>query len=64
MRYFLLSILFGLSLCDSRAIVHDPAIIEVNGEYFVFGSHLATAKSSDLIKWTQISYQIQIMKIQ
>lgn len=55
MRYFLLSILFGLSLCESRAIVHDPAIIEVNGEYFVFGSHLATAKSSDLIKWTQIS---------
>ena len=55
MKYIILPILTGLTLSVSRAVVHDPAIIEVDGEYYVFGSHLATAKSSNLYKWTQIS---------
>ena len=55
MKYFILPILIGISLCISRAVVHDPAIIEDNGQYYVFGSHLAVAKSDNLISWTHIS---------
>lgn len=31
--------------------VHDPSVIEVEGNYYIFGSHLAGAKSEDLINW-------------
>jgi arabinan endo-1,5-alpha-L-arabinosidase len=55
MKYLILPILVTFSLCVSRAVVHDPAIIEVNGQYYVFGSHLAVAKSDNLYSWTQIS---------
>lgn len=33
--------------------VHDPSIIKnKNGEYYIFGSHISSAKSKDLINWT------------
>lgn len=35
--------------------VHDPSVIKVGSDYYVFGSHLAAAKSSDLLKWTYVS---------
>jgi arabinan endo-1,5-alpha-L-arabinosidase len=35
--------------------VHDPAVIQVDGTYYVFGSHLAAAKSTDLMNWTKIA---------
>ncbi|KGE16865.1 glycoside hydrolase family 43 protein [Paenibacillus wynnii] len=35
--------------------VHDPSVIKVKDNYYVFGSHLASAKSQDLMSWTQIS---------
>lgn len=35
----------------SNVSVHDPSIIEVDGSYYIFGSHLAGAKSTDLINW-------------
>ncbi|MEK3877356.1 glycoside hydrolase family 43 protein [Paenibacillus sp. FSL M7-0420] len=35
--------------------VHDPSVIKVEDTYYVFGSHLASAKSKDLMAWTQIS---------
>jgi arabinan endo-1,5-alpha-L-arabinosidase len=35
--------------------VHDPSVIKVKDTYYVFGSHLASAKSKDLKSWTQIS---------
>lgn len=35
--------------------VHDPSVIKVDDTYYVFGSHLASAKSKDLMSWTQIS---------
>lgn len=40
----------------SRVSVHDPSIIKEpdTGTYYVFGSHLATAKSDDLVNWEQI----------
>ncbi|MBM7539922.1 family 43 glycosylhydrolase [Amphibacillus cookii] len=35
--------------------VHDPSVIKVDDTYYVFGSHLAAAKSRDLLNWEQIS---------
>ncbi len=32
--------------------VHDPSIIKVEDMYYVFGSHIEAAKSSDLLNWT------------
>jgi len=38
-----------------NASVHDPSIIKVGAEYFVFGSHLAAAKTTDLLNWTLVA---------
>jgi len=40
-----------------RVCVHDPSIVkdETTGTYYVFGSHQATAKSDDLVNWTQMA---------
>lgn len=35
--------------------VHDPSVIRVNGVFYIFGSHMAAARSSDLMAWTSIS---------
>ncbi|MBB3112348.1 arabinan endo-1,5-alpha-L-arabinosidase [Paenibacillus phyllosphaerae] len=35
--------------------VHDPSVVKVDDTYYVFGSHLASAKSNDLMSWEQIS---------
>lgn len=37
------------------ASVHDPSIIKTDDTYYVFGSHLAAAKTKDLMKWEQIA---------
>lgn len=34
--------------------VHDPSVIKVNDTYYIFGSHLAAAKSKDLMQWELI----------
>ena len=39
----------------ANASVHDPSIVRVGGDYYVFGSHLAAARSSDLMNWTLIA---------
>jgi arabinan endo-1,5-alpha-L-arabinosidase len=38
--------------------VHDPSVIKTNGTYYVIGSHLASAKTNDLIQWQQISSSV------
>ena len=38
-----------------NASVHDPSVIKSGGTYYVFGSHLASARSTDLMKWTQMT---------
>ncbi len=38
-----------------RVSVHDPSILKADGTYYLFGTHLADAKSSNLIQWTQIN---------
>lgn len=36
--------------------VHDPSVLrDTDGTYYVFGSHLSTAKSDDLIGWTRVA---------
>ncbi|MFU0827622.1 MAG: GH43-C domain-containing protein [Lachnoclostridium sp.] len=34
--------------------VHDPSVIKVNDTFYIFGSHLAGAKSTDFMNWTLI----------
>lgn len=38
-----------------RVSVHDPSILKADGTYYLFGTHLADAKSTDLIQWTQMN---------
>ncbi|HEU5134023.1 MAG TPA: glycoside hydrolase family 43 protein [Steroidobacteraceae bacterium] len=38
-----------------NASVHDPSVIKVGAEYWVFGSHLAAARSTDLMNWTLVA---------
>src|SRR5262245_49203654 len=45
-------------LTFQNASVHDPSIIKVGAEYYVFGSHLAAAKSTDLMNWTLIADRV------
>lgn len=35
--------------------VHDPSVIKVADAYYVFGSHLAAARSTDLMNWTGVA---------
>ncbi|WP_111642954.1 glycoside hydrolase family 43 protein [Marinimicrobium alkaliphilum] len=39
----------------SNATVHDPSIIKVDDTYYVFGSHMAAARSTDLMNWTRFA---------
>lgn len=47
-----------------RVCVHDPSIVKDpdTGRYYVFGSHMATAASEDLVNWIQISSDYQYSK--
>src|SRR5215212_1982722 len=37
------------------ASVHDPDVIQADGQYYAFGSHLAAASSPDLMQWKQVA---------
>src|SRR5687768_3076276 len=37
------------------ASVHDPSVIKVDETFYVFGSHLAAAKSTDLMQWDMVA---------
>ena len=40
----------------SEVSVHDPSIIQgEDGDYYIFGSHLAVAKTSDLMNWEYVN---------
>lgn len=39
------------STYSSGVAVHDPSVIKANGTYYIFGSHMAAAKSTDLYTW-------------
>ena len=38
--------------------VHDPSVIKTKDRFYVIGSHMAFAKSEDLIKWEQLSKNV------
>lgn len=38
----------------SNVSVHDPSIVQLGNTYYIFGSHLAAAKTEDLMNWTMI----------
>ena len=38
-------------LAPGRIAIHDPAIVEDNGTYYVFGTHRRCARSTDLVHW-------------
>lgn len=42
----------------SRVSVHDPSVVYDNGMYYIFGSHMAWAKSPDLKNWETFSMNI------
>lgn len=42
----------------SNVSVHDPSIINDNGTYYIIGSHLAFAKSTNLKDWTQLENSV------
>ena len=42
----------------ANASVHDPSVIKVGAEYYVFGSHLAAAKTTDLMNWTMVADRV------
>ena len=35
--------------------VHDPSVVAADGTYYIFGSHMAAAKSTNLRSWTAIA---------
>jgi arabinan endo-1,5-alpha-L-arabinosidase len=35
--------------------VHDPSLIKVGNTYYIFGSHLAAAKSTNLMSWQMVA---------
>ena len=39
----------------SNASVHDPSVLKVDHSYYVFGSHLAAAKSKDWMQWDLVA---------
>lgn len=43
--------------------VHDPSIVKDGDTFYTFGSHMQMAKSNDLIKWTQISNNVDDQKL-
>ncbi len=39
----------------SMSSVHDPSILQVGDKYYIYGSHMASAHSNDLISWFWMS---------
>ena len=42
----------------TRVSVHDPSIVKANGKYYLFGTHLSNAVSSDLSNWTTFTTNV------
>lgn len=56
----------GVKLADEEAVehafsevcVHDPSVIKAGDTWYIFGSHLAAAKTTDLMNWTLIDSDV------
>lgn len=40
---------------SSDVAVHDPSVLKADGIYYIYGSHMTAAKSSDLLHWTKVA---------
>lgn len=40
---------------SSGVSVHDPSIVEDNGKYYIFGSHMSCAESDNLLDWKNVA---------
>lgn len=57
----------GVDLTGEKAVthdfsdvtVHDPSVIKVGDTWYIFGSHLAGAKTDDLMNWTLIDSDVK-----
>ncbi|HEX8236089.1 MAG TPA: glycoside hydrolase family 43 C-terminal domain-containing protein [Abditibacteriaceae bacterium] len=45
------------------AAVHDPSVIKVGDTFYVFGSHLAAAKTRDFMQWDMVASDINYARI-
>ncbi len=43
------------NVSSSGVSVHDPSVLKADGSYYIFGSHMTTAKSDDLLNWEMIA---------
>ncbi|MGM0922731.1 MAG: LamG-like jellyroll fold domain-containing protein [Bacillota bacterium] len=41
-----------------NASVHDPSVIKVDNSFYVFGSHLAAAKTEDFMQWERFASEV------
>ncbi len=48
----------GGSTDIKRVSVHDPSIVKEGDTYYIFGSHMAWAKSTDLVNWESFTNNI------
>jgi arabinan endo-1,5-alpha-L-arabinosidase len=39
----------------ANVTVHDPSVVRDGSTFYVFGSHMASASTTDLLRWTQIT---------
>ena len=47
---------FPTDVTFSEVGVHDPSVIRLDdGTFYIFGSHMAYASSTDLVNWTQLN---------
>ena len=42
----------------TRVCCHDPSVVKANGQYYIFGSHMSWAKSSNLSQWSTFTNNI------
>lgn len=48
------------ALADGRVAVHDPAIAEENGVYYLFGTHRRFARSRDMVNWERFDNNLSL----
>lgn len=52
------SVANAASLRTARVSVHDPSVVKASGSYYIFGSHMANAVTSDLTSWKTFTTNI------
>ncbi len=43
------------NISSNGVAVHDPSIIEADGSFYIFGSHMSAAKSTDMMNWEMVA---------